>query len=284
METCATTALHTYNLYWRNGHDFAIDGSFVDQPGPGEIFADPRFTDADNKDFRPLADSPVVDAGDPSDPAPPGSGGRIDLGYAQAAEASVYASKDYCEQCLNDGLAWQVTAFDTIQDAVDNVPGIAGLWTVGVAGGSEAQPAVYHEHVLLPSGVRLVGESADTTVIDADDSGSPLTLDNVANVEVRGFTITNGGEDPGDAGIAVTGSSNQITITRNILGGISPDDPSLAGNGNAGVLFAGGATGSILFNTIVANYGSGVVVADPASWLDVRYNIVAFNDAGLDNS
>ena len=27
-EACASTALHTYNLYWRNGHDFAIDGHF----------------------------------------------------------------------------------------------------------------------------------------------------------------------------------------------------------------------------------------------------------------
>ncbi|MCB0200720.1 MAG: FG-GAP repeat protein, partial [Anaerolineae bacterium] len=283
-EACASTALHTYNLYWRNGHDFAIDGSFVDQPGPGELFANPRFMDPDNEDFRPQADSPVVDAGDPSDPAPPGSGDRIDLGYAQAAEASVYASKDYCEQCLNDGLAWQVTAFDAIQDAVDNVPNIEGVWTVGVAGGSAAEPAVYHEHVQLTSGLRLVGGGAAITVIDADDSGSPIVMDGVTGVEVSGFTVTDGGEDATDAGIAVTGASNQITITRNIIGGLSPDNPGLVGNGNAGVLFAGGATGSVLFNTVVANYGSGVVVADPASWLDVRYNIVAFNDAGLDNS
>ncbi|MCP4100739.1 MAG: DUF5123 domain-containing protein, partial [Lentisphaerae bacterium] len=132
------TTLHTYNAYWRNGSDLAIDGSAIDSPGPGEIFVDPRFTDVNNHDYRPLADSPVVDAGDPSDPAPPGSGERVDMGYAQSAEAAVYASKDYCEQCLNDGLEWQVTAFDSIQDAVDNVPAIEVVWSVVVFGGDSA--------------------------------------------------------------------------------------------------------------------------------------------------
>ena len=281
LEDCATTALHTFNAYWRNGHDIAIDGAFVDEPGSGEIFASPRFSDPDNLDFRPQADSPVVDAGDPSDPAPPGSGGRIDIGYAQSVEAAVYASKDYCEQCLNDGLEWQVTAFDAIQDAVDHVPDIEGTWTVGVGA---AAGSAYHEHVQLGSGIRLVGAGAGATVIDGDDSGSVITVDNATNTEISGFTITNSGEDAGDAGILVTGASNQITITRNIIGGVSPDDPGVPGNGGAGVLLNGGSTGALLFNTVAVNYGSGVVLDDSQSWLQARYNIVAFNDAGFDNS
>ena len=62
------------------------------------------------------------------------------MGYAQAVEASVYASKDYCEQCLNDGLEWQVTAFDTIQDAIDNVPDLGGHLDGGRGGGAHAAP------------------------------------------------------------------------------------------------------------------------------------------------
>ncbi len=282
IESCASTALHTYNAYWQNGHDLQIDGSPVDQPGPGEIFANPRFTDPNTHDYRPQANSPVVDAGDPSDPAPPGSGDRVDLGYAQSAEAAVYASQSYCEQCLNDGLEWQVTAFDTIQDAMDHVPDIAGIWTVGVAGGSSL-PTVYHERLTLPSGVRLIGAGPETTVIDADDSGSAISLDGVTNVQITGFTITNGGENPTDAGISVDGASNNVTISRNIIGGQSPD-ANYPGNGNYGVYFANNSTGSLSFNTVALNYSTGVALQGDGSWLQARYNIVALNDSGFDNS
>ncbi|MCP4212938.1 MAG: hypothetical protein GY764_15880 [Halieaceae bacterium] len=276
------TLLHNFNAYWRNSNDFEIDGTAVDQPGSGEIFADPRFRDVSKSDYRPLGDSPVVDAGDPSDPAPPGSGVRVDLGYAQAAEASVYASKSYCEQCLNDGLEWQVTAFDTIQDAVDNIPDLAGMWTVGVDGG-EIGAMVYDENVVLKSGVRLVGNGAETTIIDANNSGSALTLNGVTNVEILGFTITDGGQDFNDAGILVSAASNRITITKNIIGGLSPLS-GVPGNGNVGVLFQSGSSGQMTFNTIAQNFNQGVVVADPDTWLHARYNIIAQNDVGFDDT
>jgi hypothetical protein len=64
----------------------------VDQPGPGEIFVDPRFVDPSQQDYRLQADSPLVDAGDPTDPSPPGAGLRLDIGYAQSAQAAVYVS------------------------------------------------------------------------------------------------------------------------------------------------------------------------------------------------
>ncbi len=49
-------------------------------PGEGNIDANPRFVDPENGDFRLRQDSPCIDAGDPSDPVPPGGGGRIDMG------------------------------------------------------------------------------------------------------------------------------------------------------------------------------------------------------------
>ena len=144
----------------------------------------------------------------------------MDLGYAQAVEAAVYASKDYCEQCLNDGLQWKLTAFDTIQDAVDNVPDIAGVWTVGVDGG-DTEAMVYQENVVLRSGIRLIGSGAETSVIDGNDSGPVLTLDGVTHVDITGLTMTGGGADANDAGILVTGASNNVEITYNIIGGLS---------------------------------------------------------------
>ncbi|MCB0207426.1 MAG: hypothetical protein KDH89_21605, partial [Anaerolineae bacterium] len=76
---------------------------------------------------------------------------------------------------------------------------------------------------------------------------------------------------------------NNITITYNIIGGLSPD-AQYPGNGNYGVLFANGSTGALTFNTIALNYNTGVVVQDDDSWLHARYNIIALNDSGLDNS
>ncbi|MCP4167500.1 MAG: hypothetical protein GY759_16645 [Chloroflexi bacterium] len=276
------TLLHTYNDYWRNISDLIIDGGAIDDPGSGEIFADPRFTNPDNHDYRPQSDSPVVDTGDPSDPAPPSSGVRVDMGYAQSAEAAVYASKDYCEQCLNDGLEWQVTAFDSIQDAIDNVPDIEGVWTVGVDG-DDTGSIVYQENVQLKSGIRLVGSGAETTIVDAGGRDSAMTLDGITDVEIMGFTLTNSGEDATDAGVEVMGASSHITLTYNIIGGASPNTSNL-GNGNAGVIFSDDSTGALLFNSIVINYGTGVVVQDEHSWLDASYNIIALNDIGFDNS
>ena len=259
-----------------------MDGVVVDQPGPGEVFADPRFTDVNAHDYRPQSDSPVVDAGDPTDPAPPGSGERVDLGYAQSVEAAVYASKGYCEQCLNDGLEWGVTAFDTLQEAVDNVPDIAGEWTVGVDGG-DGGAMVYQENVELKSGIRLIGSGAETSVIDGGDSGSVLTLEGVTDVEIMGFTVLGGGAEANDAGILVTGASNDVEISYNIIGGNIPGI-GVVGNGNAGVIFQSGSTGELAFNTIVENYNAGVNLQGDDTWMHARFNIVALNDVGFENS
>ncbi|MFN8485917.1 MAG: FG-GAP-like repeat-containing protein [Anaerolineae bacterium] len=66
LQTCAATRLHTYNLFWRNGHDLVLDGNAVDAPGAGEVFADPRFEDPSRHDYRPQ-----VGWAGPRPPAPP---------------------------------------------------------------------------------------------------------------------------------------------------------------------------------------------------------------------
>lgn len=54
--------------------------------GEGNIIADPLFRDAANGDFRLLAASPCIDAGDPSMTGPDGS--RIDMGAVQYEEGT----------------------------------------------------------------------------------------------------------------------------------------------------------------------------------------------------
>ncbi|MFN8485853.1 MAG: hypothetical protein U0768_22660 [Anaerolineae bacterium] len=264
-QSAAATQLHTFNGFWRNGQDVTIDGKAVDQSEPGGVFADPRFVAPSQQDYRPQADSPLVDAGDPGDPTPPGSGLRVDIGYAQSAQAAVYVSPDYCAQCPNDGLEWQVDAFTTIQDGIAHVPPIDGVFTVGVA------PGTYSESLSLRSGVRLVGAGADSTVIDAGGSGAALTLSGVTNVEVGGFTVQNAGSGSGAAGLVVTGASNAITITHNIL----------QANNGAAASFDSASTGVFAFNTVANNTGTGLAVAGQGTWLQTRFNIFAANGAGL---
>ena len=50
------------------------------QTGEGNIYDNPMFLDAANRDFRLRQGSPCIDSGNPSDPVPPGGGSRIDMG------------------------------------------------------------------------------------------------------------------------------------------------------------------------------------------------------------
>ena len=137
-DACATRKLHKYNLYWGNTADLSPNA-----PGAGELFLDPLFVSpgGPSHDYHTLNGSPVIDAGDPGDPPPPGAGARVDIGYIDQNRAGLYVDDDYCATCANDGLSWQVDAFDHIQDALDkaadNIHELKGLrYTVGVAAGT----------------------------------------------------------------------------------------------------------------------------------------------------
>ncbi len=264
-DDCAVTKLHTYNDFWANDTDLSPA-----KPGAGELFLDPMFVDRFAHDYRTVDGSPVIDAGNPSDPAPPGTGDRVDIGYIEQGRAAFYADDDYCETCPNDGLTWQVDAFDVIQDALDAAADdMAALeatesppqYAVGVGAGT------YHtETVTIPGYVRLVGSGAEDTTIDAGGSGSPVTFDGVVQAEVTGFTLTGAGSP----GVAVLGASNSITVTRNII----RDNPT-------GVAFSGRASGLVTFNTLVDNSGDGVSSSGYGSWVTVESNILSDNGTGL---
>jgi hypothetical protein len=64
--------------------------SFPLPGGAGMLYVDPGFvrnTGDETGDYRPAAGSPLLDAGDPATPAPPGGGTRVDIG---AFEAGAY--------------------------------------------------------------------------------------------------------------------------------------------------------------------------------------------------
>lgn len=280
-QACAATKLHTYNDFFGNGADLKIDGAAVQQPGTGEIFADPAFTEpgAPANDFRPTDGSPVIDAGNPSDPVPPGVGGRVDIGYVEVGGAAFFADDDYCEFCDNDGLFWQVDAFAVVGDALSaaaneitalgcGLASVGGVpcdtqWTVGVG------PGTYPERVVVPSHVSLVGTSADEVTINAGGVGVPVTVDSGISVEVRGLKLT--GSVAAGAGVVVDAASSGVHISRNLI----------TGNTGGGVIFAGRSSGAASFNTVVGNTGAGYLALDDGTWFEAQSSIISSNGAGL---
>jgi uncharacterized repeat protein (TIGR01451 family) len=263
-EGCAATRLHSYNLFWGNGTDLAPAA-----PGAGELFLDPLFEDRWAFDYRTLADSPVIDAGNPSDPYPPGAGEAVDIGYLEQGRAAFYADDDYCETCSNDGLTWQVDAFDLIQDALnaagDYVQTLerANVSTLNVSVG--VGPGSYYETLTVPSYVRLIGSGAEDSLIDSAGLGTPVSFDGVVQSEISGFSITGSNS----SAVELLGASNEITITRNII----RDNPT-------GISFSGRATGLVSFNTLVGN-ANGITSTGLGSWATVENNILAENATGL---
>ncbi|KPL24320.1 MAG: hypothetical protein AMJ93_02645, partial [Anaerolineae bacterium SM23_84] len=97
----------------------------------------------------------------------------------------VWVDDDYCAVCANDGHHWGYTAFDNIQDGVDEV---LGGGTVHVAAG------VYPENVTINKPVSLLGAGRDVTILDgvSDAPGSRgFYVNRADNVTISGFRIKN---------------------------------------------------------------------------------------------
>ncbi len=270
-QATAATQLHNYNLYWLNGSS-SNDDLIPANPGAGELFLDPLFVDQANQNYQTLDQSPVIDAGNPGDPAPPGTGNRVDIGYVEQGRASFYADNDYCDTCPNDGLTWDVDAFDSIQDALNAAGARIQLLyhaledlshTVGVA------PGTYTETLQIPSHVNLVGSGPEQTILVSSGGASVVSIDHVIDVEVSGFKIT-GGANAGSAGIEVTGPANLINIHHNLITG-----------NQTGIEFSGGASGAIQFNTFVNNLTSQLTSGGSNSWVSVENNILASGGVGM---
>ncbi|MFZ0546704.1 MAG: cohesin domain-containing protein [Candidatus Promineifilaceae bacterium] len=287
----AVLQLHQYNLYYANGTDLSPNN-----PGGGELFSDPLFLNYGKGDFRTEAFSPVIDAGAPGDPVPPGAGKAIDIGHLEQSGSSFFADDDYCAVCLNDGLIWGVDAFATIQEAVDAAQAdIDDLqldtpiqFTVGVNGG------VYTESVVISTSVKLVGQVPDQTII-VGNGGPAVTFQSAVNAGVSGFTLIGGGLNP--IGVLMNGGSNSVAIDYNLIK-----------NNSTGISVTQRATGYATFNTIISNtngvqlargtyfnnYGGGSRLLEDSCnpgaisceergylWLDLSNSIISGNDVGL---
>ncbi|MCP4542038.1 MAG: hypothetical protein GY832_33345 [Chloroflexi bacterium] len=260
---CAAIERHQYNLYWANGTDMTPN-----DPGGGEIFSDPLFEDYGAGDFGVADASPVIDAGAPGDPVPPGAGDFADIGHMEQTGSSFFADDDYCPTCENDGLIWGVDAFLTIQEAVDAAWDDLMMlrsddpvqFSIGVGSGT------FTESVVITGNLQLLGSGVNESTIQGN-GGPAVTFEWAADAGVSGFTLVGGGSDP--VGVWLHNGSNTVEVSHNLIK-----------NNTTGISVTQRSSGWGEFNTIVSNT-VGVHTYAQYNWFDLESSIVAYNDVGL---
>jgi parallel beta-helix repeat protein len=99
--------------------------------------------------------------------------------------------------------------YTTIQEAI-NAPQTVDEHTIHVDAG------IYYEHVVLNKSVSLVGENAETAIIDGNGTGAVVTIE-ADNARISNFTIQRSGTGVGCAGICIASLSSNNTLSYNIL-------------------------------------------------------------------
>ena len=143
---------------------------------------------------------------------------------------------------------WKVTRWAVIQEAVDSSNESDLVFVFN---------GTYQENVLLDKSIKLIGEKNNITTIDGDGNGIVVNIIEPL-CSLSGFTITNGGEQEKDAGIAI--QADMAVVLNNII----------TCNNNIGAYVSTGDSPVIQYNTISNNtYGL---------YIESKYfNLVIFN-------
>lgn len=103
---------------------------------------------------------------------------------------------------------WGVTHFDRIQDGID---------AMDAGGTAHVSQGTYMENVVIEKQVYLYGDVRSNVVIDANQSGTALTLNLGAEFsEIQGFRLQNSGGVYPDSGLLINNADN-ITVTNNTV-------------------------------------------------------------------
>jgi parallel beta-helix repeat protein len=94
--------------------------------------------------------------------------------------------------------------YSTIQEAINNASEGDTVYVF-----DDSSP--YIENVVINIRINLIGENKETTVIDGNGSGNVVYI-SANEVEITGFTITHG-----TTGIYLDSSTENVTISRNII-------------------------------------------------------------------
>ena len=130
----------------------------------------------------------------------------------------VWVGDDYTPDGFNDGHTWGYDAFAKIQNGIDAVtsPG-----TVHVAAGTYTpiRPGEYKGNILIDNknDISLQGSGAPMTIIQGDHSTCAIWVVNSANIVIRNFTITNGGQLRHDEGGGIHAIGSTLTVESCII-------------------------------------------------------------------
>jgi len=153
--------------------------------------------------------------------------------------------------------------YTTIQSAIDNA---SDGFTIYVYDDS----APYHEHIVITKQISLVGENAESTIIDGGGEGSVITIK--APSSISNFTVTNSGRNESDAGIYCMYESD---IKNNIIYN-SGDGINIRATGSVvennkifdcrtGIFMGNGSQNILGGNNITSKYGVGIWISN-SNW------------------
>jgi len=125
----------------------------------------------------------------------------------------------------------------------------------------------YYEHVVVNKTITLIGENKSTTIIDGNGTGIVIRS-NVSDVEIRGFTIQNGGVYPNSG--MIIGSCVNNTIRDNIIR-----------NNAYGITLIGSNGCSIINNSIINCSWAGIQIKD-SSDNEIHENTIMNNSWGAE--
>ena len=124
----------------------------------------------------------------------------------------------------------------------------------------------YYEHVIVNKTVTLIGENKNTTIIDGEGTGIVIRS-NASDIEIRGFTIQNGGDFP-DSGVSV-GSCVNNTVHDNIIR-----------NNAYGITLIRSNESSIINNMVMNNSWAGIQIKDSSN-NTIHKNTITKNSLGV---
>lgn len=110
--------------------------------------------------------------------------------------------------------------YATIQEAISALETLDGHTIVVDSG-------LYYEHVLVDKALTIIGSDKLDTIIDGNNTGIVVQVRSV-NVTIAGFTIQNGGKDPGYSCVHIEGSYANLSgvIVKNSYRGVFVIDSS----------------------------------------------------------
>ena len=211
------------NIFWYNDPDqvrgspsmtySCIDGGWE---GEGNIYDNPLFVDRFNGNYNVYAQSPCIDAGDPSREDPDGTRSDIGLFFAEHPDFE-FRQIWYVDPNGSDenGDGSPDSPFRTIQFAIDfSSSGDTIMVRNGIY---EENIYIYSKSLLIASNYLFSDDTLDiqNTIIDGNSSNTVLTFEDCDNLgTITGFTVRNG--DAVECG-GLTCDNSDITIRNNII-------------------------------------------------------------------